>query len=194
MSTSFSAFQPPQLQYMAKFYLFPTPLKKCSKFFWSTFFVRLPKPEFWSPSLLTSLVIGSLQPEISFDQSRERQFLKWLKFFHPSFYISRFLSLALSRSPLSLTKKLFNLSEDSFDGPKVFLPIWQICLPDPEAFQGFSLKELFLPLLLFPWDRSAIFISQLIILLLPNFGFKCQWQSKLLKDSTAKLLALLIST
>ena len=120
---------------MAKFYLFPTSQKKCSKFFWSTFFVRLPKPEFWSPSLLTSLVIGSLQPEISFDQSRERQFLKWLKFFHPSFYISRFLSLALSRSPLSLTKNFsICLKIHSMD-PKFFLPIWQICLPDPDKNQ-----------------------------------------------------------
>ena len=134
MSTSFSVLQPPELQYSAKFYLFPTSQKKCSKFFWSTFFVRLPKPEFWSPSLLTSLVIGSLQPEISFDQSRERQFLKWLKFFHPSFYISRFLSLSLSlsRSPLSLTKTFQFVWRFIRWTQSFFLPIWQICLPDPD--------------------------------------------------------------
>ena len=114
-----------------------------------------------------------------------------------------YLSLSLSRS----------LSFSSFSHKKTFQFVWRfirwtqsffcqfgkfVCQTririSLEAFQGLSLKELFLPLLLFPWDRSAIFISQLIILLLPNFGFKCQWQSKLLKDSTAKLLALLIST
>ena len=57
--------------------------------------------------------------------------------------LSRFLSLALSRSPLSLTKKLFNLSEDSFDGPKVFLPIWQICLPDPDKNRLGGVSRLF---------------------------------------------------
>ena len=179
MSTSFSVLQPPELQYSAKFYLFPTSQKKCSKFFWSTFFVRLPKPEFWSPSLLTSLVIGSLQPEISFDQSRERQFLKWLKFFHPSFYISRFLSLALSRSPLSLTKtfqfvwRFIRWTQSFFCQFGKFVCQTRIRI-GLEAFQGLSLKELFLPLLLFPWDRSAIFISLLIILLLSYFGVKCQ--------------------